>query len=97
MTNKKTLTKEQEKRFDLFFGTGGGRLDDEPEARWWSEGRVKAIKQHLADELSLQKKEIIEKLIVIRDVEKGEAKDLRKTRAGYNINLLIKELSNANN
>jgi hypothetical protein len=36
--------------------------------------------------------DVVEQLIVIRDVEMGERKDLMKTRAGYNINLLIESL-----
>lgn len=36
--------------------------------------------------------EIVKQLIIIRDMEMEEAPDLMKTRAGYNVNLLIEEL-----
>lgn len=43
------------------------------------------------------KKEIVKELITLRDVEKGENSDLMKTRAGYNINLLINNLKDNQN
>ena len=90
---KNKLTKAAEKRLESVLDTV-----EELARKVGHDGYVvDAIKLKVADELATQKKDLIEKLIVIRDIEKGEAKDLRKTRAGYNINLLIEELSNTNN
>jgi len=57
MTNKNTLTKQQSKRFDerLTYIVGKKR-------KWKNMVTYIDIKQHLADELARQKKELIEKL-----------------------------------
>lgn len=58
--------------------------------------RTKTLKQFISSQIQQAeekiKKKIIKELITIRDVEMEGRKDLMKTRAGYNINLLIEDL-----
>lgn len=79
MSNK--LTKAQEKRFEKFWREASSNYfdlgtNDETDYSKWAK---RDVKQHLADELARQKKEIIEEIIQNYDdeIKKAEKDDFR--------------------